>query len=143
MPAPEQPPDDPLNSPMASFEGVLACLSLLLPERPLQVLPGDLVASTAPALDDDVLDAGRTRERREAPRHREREGDDGVNQRGTARRTRAKSAMMAGLRMGDVIKNDMAPENGAPLLKSPTSTGWWSMSRTASPPRAPRRARRW
>ena len=30
---------------------------------------------------------------------------------------------MAGLRMGDVIKNDMAPENGAPLLKSPTSTG--------------------
>ena len=31
--------------------------------------------------------------------------------------------MMAGLRMGDVIKNDMAPENGAPLLKSPTSTG--------------------
>lgn len=30
---------------------------------------------------------------------------------------------MAGLRMGDVIKNDMAPEKGAPLLKSPTKTG--------------------
>ncbi len=31
--------------------------------------------------------------------------------------------MMAGFRMGDVIKNDIAPEKGAPLLKRPTKTG--------------------
>ena len=31
--------------------------------------------------------------------------------------------MMAGFRMGEVMRNDIAPENGAPLLNRPTSTG--------------------
>ena len=47
---------------------------------------------------------------------------------------------MAGLRMGDVIKNDMAPEKGAPLLKSPTSTGMveHEQNGVTAPSRAPR-----
>jgi len=50
--------------------------------------------------------------------------------------------MMAGLRMGDVIRNDMAPEKGAPLLKSPTKTGMveHEQNGVTAPSAAPRTA---
>ena len=82
--AEEQPADDPPEQPDGVLEGILACLRLLLPERPLQVFPGGLVASAATALDGDVLDVAGEPERveHEPCAHREHEGDEGVDRRG-------------------------------------------------------------
>lgn len=49
---------------------------------------------------------------------------------------------MAGFRMGEVSKNEMAPEKGAPLLNRPTSTGMVEHEQNGvmAPSRAPRTA---
>ncbi len=123
--AEEQPAEDTLEQPNGIRKGVLAGLRLLLPERSLQVLPCCLVAPAASTLNGNVLDVAREPDRVEhEPRaYREREGNDGVDRRCTGPKNTSRSAIIAGLSIGEVIRNEIAPEKGAPLLKRPTKTG--------------------
>ena len=50
------------------------------------------------------------------------------------------SVMIAGFKIGDVSKKEIAPQNGAPLLNKPTSTGIVEQEQNGvtAPRRAPR-----
>ena len=123
--AEEQPADYPLEQPDSVLEGVLACLRLLLPERPLQILPRRFVASAAASLDGDVLDVAREPERVECEScaHREHEGDDGVDHRGDGTEEHEQQRDDGRVEDGRRHQERYGPREGRAALEEPHQDG--------------------